>query len=175
MGTDVPTDPARTQPPRFRVLIAGGGVAALEALLALRELAGDRVAVQLFAPDPRFRHRPLSVTEPFALSTPRQLDLLEIALEHHAMFLEDGLAGVDPDRRLVRTAGGRELEYDALLIATGTRAADAVPGAIHFNDSMDGAPTGACSPRSSAAWSEGSPSPCPITPRGRWGCMSWPC
>jgi sulfide:quinone oxidoreductase len=119
-------------------LIAGGGVAALEALLALRELAGDRVAVQLFAPDPRFRHRPLSVTEPFALSTPRQLDLLEIALEHHAMFLEDALAGVDPDRRLVRTAGGRELEYDALLIATGTRAADAVPGAIHFNDSMDG-------------------------------------
>lgn len=41
--------------PRFRVLIAGGGVAALEALLALRELAGDRVAPMLFAPDPEFQ------------------------------------------------------------------------------------------------------------------------
>jgi sulfide:quinone oxidoreductase len=123
---------------RFRVLIAGGGVAALEALLALRELAGDRVAIELFAPDPSFRHRPLSVTEPFALATPRRVELLEVALENNATFLKDALAGVDPGQRLARTAGGRELGYDALLIATGTRSADSVPGAITFRDSMDG-------------------------------------
>ena len=36
----------------FNVLIAGGGVAALEAALALRELAGERVAITLLAPEP---------------------------------------------------------------------------------------------------------------------------
>jgi sulfide:quinone oxidoreductase len=37
-----------------RVLIAGGGVAALEALIALRELAGDRLDLTLLAPEPHF-------------------------------------------------------------------------------------------------------------------------
>jgi sulfide:quinone oxidoreductase len=122
---------------RFRVLIAGGGVAALEALLALREFGPDRVATVLFAPDPAFHHRPLSVTEPFELSTPREVDLREIALEHHATFLEDALEAVEPDRRLVRTAGARDFDYDALLIATGARSLVAIPGALTFRDSRD--------------------------------------
>jgi hypothetical protein len=42
------------------VLIAGGGVAALEAALALRALAEDRVRVELIAPEPRFWYRPLA-------------------------------------------------------------------------------------------------------------------
>jgi sulfide:quinone oxidoreductase len=37
-----------------RVVIAGGGIAGLEALIALRDLAGDRVALTLVAPDPDF-------------------------------------------------------------------------------------------------------------------------
>src|SRR3954454_20013430 len=44
----------------FRVLIAGGGVAGLEAALALRDLAGDRVAVTLLAPGPDFVYRPFA-------------------------------------------------------------------------------------------------------------------
>jgi len=36
---------------RLNVVIAFGGVAALEAALALRALAGDRVGVELFAPE----------------------------------------------------------------------------------------------------------------------------
>ena len=43
------TDDAQATAP-LRVLIAGGGVAGLELLLALSELAGDRVAVTLLAP-----------------------------------------------------------------------------------------------------------------------------
>lgn len=132
------TGRGQTETPGFRVLIAGGGVAALEALLALRQLAGDRVAPTLFAPDPEFRYRPLSVTEPFGLAAARNLDLLEVALEHNATFMRDGLAEVDPDRRQVRTAAGRELDYDALLIAIGARGAEAVPGALTFRDSADG-------------------------------------
>src|SRR5215218_6768511 len=42
LGSDSMKDP-------LRVLVAGGGVAALEATLALRELAEDRVSVELIA------------------------------------------------------------------------------------------------------------------------------
>ena len=48
-------------PPPLRVLIAGGGVAALETVLALRALAGDRVKLELLAPDEEFVERPLAV------------------------------------------------------------------------------------------------------------------
>ena len=37
-------------PHPFRVLIAGGGVAALEAALALRELAGERISTTMLCP-----------------------------------------------------------------------------------------------------------------------------
>jgi sulfide:quinone oxidoreductase len=126
----------------MRVLIAGGGVAAVEALLALRELAGERVEIAMLAPDPKFRYRPLSVTEPFGLGMTRDLDLLEIALEHDATFLRDAAAAVDVEARHVATTGGRILDYDALLLATGTRGTEAVPGALTFHDSADGGAMG---------------------------------
>ena len=57
---------ATTSPKQpFDVLIAGGGVAALEGALALRELAGDRVRIKLLAPDSLFVYRPSRVKEPF--------------------------------------------------------------------------------------------------------------
>ena len=120
-----------------RVLIAGGGVAALEAMLALRALAGERVHTSLLAPDPLFRYRPLSVAEPFADVAPRHLDLAEITLENDATFMRESLASVDPDQRVLVTGGGRRLEYDALLIAIGARGGTSVPGALAFWDSAD--------------------------------------
>jgi sulfide:quinone oxidoreductase len=121
----------------LRVLIAGGGVAALEALLALRELAGDRVAINMLAPDPKFRYRPLSVTEPFGLGVARDLDLLEIVLEHDATFLKDAVAAVDVAGRTIATTAGRILGYDVLLLATGARGVEGLPGALTFRDSAD--------------------------------------
>ena len=50
----------RGEPP-LDVIIAGGGVAGLEALLALHELAGPRVNVELLAPEHDFVYRPLAV------------------------------------------------------------------------------------------------------------------
>ena len=47
------------------ILIAGGGVAALEAAFALQSLAEDRLRVELVAPKTRFWYRPLAVAEPF--------------------------------------------------------------------------------------------------------------
>ena len=52
------------EPAPLEVVIAGGGVAGLEALLALHGLAGPRVRVQLLAPESEFVYRPLAVAEP---------------------------------------------------------------------------------------------------------------
>lgn len=131
------TGSKRPDRPEFRVLIAGGGVAALEGLLALRELAGDRVAPTLLAPDPEFRYRPLSVIEPFETAPPRNLDLAAVALEQDATFICDALARVDGQNRRVITRSGRELDYDSLLVAVGAGRSDAFPGALTFRDSAD--------------------------------------
>ncbi|HLM36515.1 MAG TPA: hypothetical protein VK287_01870 [Gaiellaceae bacterium] len=53
------------------VLIAGGGVAALEAALTLHTLAADRVSVELIAPETDFVYRPLAVAEPFRVGEVR--------------------------------------------------------------------------------------------------------
>ena len=49
----------------LRVVVAGGGVAGLETLLALRVLAGDLVKLHLISPGENFVYRPLEVVEPF--------------------------------------------------------------------------------------------------------------
>jgi sulfide:quinone oxidoreductase len=52
-------------PRPLQVLVAGGGVAGLEALLALRDLAGERVELTLLSPEAEFVYRPMAVVEPF--------------------------------------------------------------------------------------------------------------
>lgn len=61
------------------VLIAGGGVAALEAMVALRDLAGELVEVELISPDLDFLYRPLSVGEPFGVGDVLRFDLTSLA------------------------------------------------------------------------------------------------
>ena len=116
----------------YRVLIAGGGVAALETLLALRRLAPERVEVELLAPQPEFSFRPLSVIEPFGGEPPFSADLSAIAADQGARFRRDALAGIDTEARVARTAAGDELSYDALVVACGARTREALSGAITF-------------------------------------------
>ena len=66
----------------MKVLIVGGGVAALEALIALRELAEERVQIELVTPSAEFAYRPLAVAEPFGLGDQRRYDLVRIAEDH---------------------------------------------------------------------------------------------
>jgi sulfide:quinone oxidoreductase len=106
---------------RAEVLIAGGGVAALEALLALHELARDRVRVTLVAPADELVLRPLEATAPFHLDHARRHPIAPIAEGIGATHIRDGVASVDSMRRIVRLASGRELNYDSLIVATGAR------------------------------------------------------
>jgi sulfide:quinone oxidoreductase len=116
----------------FRVVIAGGGVAALEALLALRRLAEGQVSVELLSTESQFWYRPLTVAEPFGLVDVHGLDLGTVADECGATLVLDSLAEVDDDAHVATMSSGSRVEYDALLIAVGARPVAAVPGAFTF-------------------------------------------
>ena len=119
------------------VLIAGGGVAALEAALALRQLAEGRVAVTLVAPEGDFTYRPLAVAEPFRVGDVRRFPLRSLAEAAGAGFRNGSVASVDPDNSRVATEQGDELSYDVLLLALGARAREALPGAVTFRGPED--------------------------------------
>ena len=130
------TSPAKTWG-GLRVVIAGGGVAGLEALLALRALAGDLVDLELLAPEPKFWYRPLSVAEPFGAGRAVHFELATIADSVAAAFTLGQLASVDPALHLARTSHGGTVPYDALVIACGALPLAWLPGALTFRGPAD--------------------------------------
>jgi sulfide:quinone oxidoreductase len=121
-----------------RVVIAGGGVAGIEGLLALHALAAHRVALTLVAPTGDFVYRPLAVAEPFALGSPRRTPLADAARAADAEFVQAPLIGVDVSERIVRLGDGQELPYDSLLLATGAAAVPAfADGVLTWDDRSD--------------------------------------
>ena len=121
----------------MHVLIAGGGVAALEAALALRALAGDRASVELVAPEPHFWYRPTAVAEPFKLGKVQRYELSKLAADAGARFSPGELVSLDSARRVAYTSPGGAVPYSALLIACGAEPRPAVPGAITFRGPAD--------------------------------------
>ena len=132
---------ANTAPPRtsggLRAIVAGGGVAGLEALLALRALAGELVDLELLAPEPDFWYRALAVAEPFDAARVPRIELATIAEAVSAGFTLGRLASVDPHARIARTEHGKELEYDALVIAAGTVPRPWLDNALTFRGPAD--------------------------------------
>ncbi len=108
-----------TQPQK--VLIAGGGVAGLEAALALADLAGDRVEVTMLAPEPEFVYRPMRVQEPFGGPLARQYSLKDIANDVGFELKQDAFKWLDAEQRIVHTERGNQFSYDSLLLALGAR------------------------------------------------------
>jgi sulfide:quinone oxidoreductase len=117
----------------MHVVIVGGGVAGLEALLALSKLADGLVDVELVSPSDEFVYRPLLVAEPFGSADVLKIELERVVRDAGARHTRDALVSVDPDTRTVTTASGNTLGYDALLIALGARPVEAVPGALAFS------------------------------------------
>lgn len=117
---------------KSRVLIAGGGVAALEAALALRELAGELVEVEIFAPRRDFVYRPYAVGEPYGASEVARYDLEELAGLCDARFHLDSVSSVNREGRLAVTHDGAGFAYDHMLIAAGAQLLWPVPGATTF-------------------------------------------
>ena len=120
---------------RARVLIAGGGVAALEVLLALRELAGHRTDITMLSPEPEFLYRPVTVAEAFGRGEARSYDLEGIV--GTGRLVRDALARVEPGERVVVTATGERISYDTLVVAAGAIPREPLPGALTFRGRRD--------------------------------------
>src|SRR5690348_7496772 len=104
---------------RVRVIVAGGGVAALETVIGLRALAGERIAIELIAPERAFVLRSLMVAAAFGADSGSSLELSELAETLGITYTRDTILGVDPRERVVRLGGGEFRSYDALVAAVG--------------------------------------------------------
>jgi len=124
--------PTRSRREPLDVLIAGGGVAAIETLLALCVLAHARVRVTLLSATAQFLYRPVTVAEPFDRAEARTYDVAEIAADQGARLIVDELVRVDGGAHLVQTRSGRRVPFDVLVVATGARAVASLPGALSF-------------------------------------------
>jgi sulfide:quinone oxidoreductase len=118
----------------FTVLIAGGGVAGVEAALALRDQARGAVALTLLSPEPDFVYRPMAVQEPFSYGSAARYPLSSIARDVDAELIQDAFAWVEAGQRVAHTASGEQLAYDALLLALGARAHPRYAHAITIDD-----------------------------------------
>ncbi|MCK9248858.1 MAG: FAD-dependent oxidoreductase [Solirubrobacteraceae bacterium] len=121
-----------------RILVAGGGIAALEAILALRaRVDRDRAVITVLAPNDGVRYPPLSVLQPFDGHEPWTMPLASFAADADVELRHGHLARVDVGARTAVTSEGDEVAYDALLVAVGARPDHVVDGADPFRGVHD--------------------------------------
>jgi sulfide:quinone oxidoreductase len=119
------------------IVVAGGGVGALEGVLALQALAGDRVRISVLTPGRHLTYRALSVAEPFGAGPAPRFEWEEIARDRGVRWIPDALTCVRPDERELDTRDGPAVPYDALLLAVGALPSPALPGALEFAGPRD--------------------------------------
>jgi sulfide:quinone oxidoreductase len=115
-----------------QIVIVGGGVAGLEALLALQALAGDRIGLTLVSPHDAFVDRPMTVAEPFHLGSAVRHSLPELIAERGGAFVGATVAAVHADEHRVTYADGSDIGFDTLILAPGARLTAPFAGAITF-------------------------------------------
>jgi sulfide:quinone oxidoreductase len=132
--TETPELSPRARP--HRVLIAGGGFAAVEAMLALRALAGE-IEIEVITAKPRFAYGPAATAQAFDHSPPLSYDFARIAADCHAEHRVDRIEAVAPAARTARLASGTLAPYDSLVLAIGARRLARVAGALTFAGPAD--------------------------------------
>jgi sulfide:quinone oxidoreductase len=122
---------------RLHAVVAGAGVAGLEAALALNASAREHVRVELVAPEQEFTYRPLAVAEPFQMGEVRRFPLERLAKAAGAELRTGALVGVDAEAKRALLADGGVVDYDVLVLALGAEARESVPGALTFRGPQD--------------------------------------
>jgi sulfide:quinone oxidoreductase len=125
---------------RPRVIIAGGGVAGLETLLALRALAADRVDITIVAPNLKFVNRSMAVDQPFKRRRVRGIRLQDAAAGLGARWQQGAVDRVEHHQHRVVTKDGDKLRYDMLVLAIGAHPIRAwvSDGVLTYHDGRDG-------------------------------------
>jgi sulfide:quinone oxidoreductase len=103
------------------VVIAGGGVAALEAMIALHATSNTRLDVSMISASDTFTYRPLAVGEPFGLGHPARYPLSRLCEDHDASLLHARVDRVRTDDRQVELDDGSTIDYDRLIVAVGAK------------------------------------------------------
>jgi sulfide:quinone oxidoreductase len=116
----------------LRVVVVGGGIAALETVLALHELADAQLRVTLIAPEPDFLLRPLTVATPFSRGHANRLPLAQVMAEHSGRFIRSAVLRIDAEARTVMLTTGKDVGYDVLVLALGASAVPAFTHALTF-------------------------------------------
>src|SRR4249919_3356390 len=118
---------------RFSVVVCGGGVAGMEAVLRLRRLAGDQIDITLVSPSGTLVYRPLAVLEPFGAALVNRYPVARIVADTRIRWIRAGLDWVDRTANIAH-AGGEDIRYDALLLAIGGHQVPAPGGVFVFSD-----------------------------------------
>ncbi len=104
----------------------------MEAVAALRALAGSLPRITLLTPGTELAPRATSVAMPFGFGAPGPLPYESIGRRARFDLHRGTLARVQPDEHVVVDDHGEALRYDKLLVAVGARPRPALPGAITF-------------------------------------------
>ena len=118
--------------PKPRTVVVGGGIAAIEAVLALAELAGDLTELTLVSPEPDFTYKPLAVEEPFSHAPAEHRELEPLVAAQGGRFVRGEAASFDLGGHRVALANGDEVAYENLLVCVGGMARAALPSATTF-------------------------------------------
>jgi sulfide:quinone oxidoreductase len=113
-----------------RVVILGGGFAALETAFLLRMRLRDSVDLTLVSDRDTFLFRPNTIYVPFGAEPDSLLTDLDKPLRRRDIAFEQGTVdGVDPGAGEVTLSGGKRIGYDRLVVATGAgMSPEEVPG-----------------------------------------------
>ena len=103
------------------MVIAGGGVGALEAMIALHATAAGRLTVTLVSAADTFIYRPLLIGEPFGLGRPARYPVDRLCRDNDTRFVQASVVAIAPDDHRVVLGDDTELEYDTLIVAVGAR------------------------------------------------------
>ena len=122
---------------RTKIVVVGGGVAGLEFVLALAELAPGRADVRIVSPESVFHYQPFVVAETFGVGPSFRLDLKNVASDAGAEWRSGEIVSVDHDHHVSFTAQGELLSYGLLVVASGARPEVALPGALTFRGEQD--------------------------------------
>jgi len=111
------------------VVIVGGGFGGLETAFALRMAIGRRAQITLVSDRDSFLFKPNSIYVPFGLDPEKlKVPIAPAARRKGIEFVRGSIEGVDADKGTI-AAGGRQIPYDRLVLATGAAMrAEEVPG-----------------------------------------------